>query len=99
MQLFFNTDKDIYIFKNKNGDTIAHFNLTEFVKDIRTKVNSNRTTYNKNIFPKYMYLNVESESYQFKIFVRSINGEIKGNKIKINDFDASLLIAYPQNAR
>jgi hypothetical protein len=46
-----------------------------------------------------MYKEIKTENYRFKIFVRSIYGQIKDNKIKVEGFDALLLIAYPQNVR
>jgi hypothetical protein len=94
----FNTEKDNYIIKNKNGNEIAQFEMSDFVKGIRDQAGSSRAAYNKNIPSELMYKNIETDNYLFKIFVRSIYGEIKEEQIKVNGFDASLLIAYP-NAR
>lgn len=98
LQLVFNTDKDSYIIKQNNGDIITEFGMNDFVKNIKEKNGSHRTAYDRNIPAQYMYKKIDTETYRFKIFVRSIYGEIKDDKIKINGFDASLLIAYPKNA-
>ncbi len=95
--LVFNTDKDSYIIKDNNGTNIAEFGMNDFVKNIKEK-NSSHTVYGRNIPSQYMYKKIDTETYRFTIFVRSIYGEIKDDKIKINGFDASLLIAYPKNA-
>jgi hypothetical protein len=96
--LVFNTDKDNYIIQRNNGDIITEFGMNDFVKNIKEKNGNHRTAYNRNIPAQYMYKKIDTETYRFKIFVRSIYGEIKDDKIKINGFDASLLIAYPKNA-
>jgi len=95
----FNTDKDSYIIKHNNGTKIAEFGMNDFVKELKEKAGSQRTAYDKNIPEQYMYKNIETDNYRFKIFVRSIYGEIKEEQIKINGFDASLLIAYPKDVR
>lgn len=95
----FNTYKDSYIIKDNNGTNIAEFGMNDFVKEIKEKAGLQRTAYDKNIPAQYMYKNIETDNYRFKIFVRSIYGEIKEEQIKVNGFDASLLIAYPKDVR
>jgi hypothetical protein len=99
LTFIFNTEKDSYIIKTKDGNQISQFSMNSFVNEIRENVGVQRIAYENNIPVKYMYKNIDTESYRFKLFVRSIYGENKQDTIKINGFDASLLIAYPEYAR
>jgi hypothetical protein len=99
LKFTYNTLKDTYLINKANGDKIVEFGMNDFVREIKEKTALNSRANDKSIPANLMYKEIKTENYRFKIFVRSIYGQIKDNKIKVEDFDALLLIAYPQNVR
>jgi hypothetical protein len=99
LKFTYNTLKDTYLINKANGDKIIEFGMNDFVREIKEKTALNSRANDKSIPAKLMYKEIKTENYRFKIFVRSIYGQIKDNKIKVEGFDALLLIAYPQNVR
>lgn len=98
LQFSFNTNKDYYSIKNKNGEKITEFSINEFAKQIheKSKNNKGRTNF---IDPKYMYHHISSEGYKITLFIRYIYGEIQNDSLRTKGFEASLLIAYPKHVR
>jgi hypothetical protein len=99
LKFTYNTLKDTYLINKANGDKIVEFGMNDFVREIKEKTALNSRSNDKSIPANLMYKEIKTENYRFKIFVRSIYGQIKDNKIKVEGFDALLLIAYPQNVR
>jgi hypothetical protein len=99
LKFTYNTLKDTYLINKANGDKIIEFGMNDFVKEIKEKKALNTRANDESIPAELMYKEIKTENYRFKIFVRSIYGQIKDNKIKVDGFDALLLIAYPQNVR
>jgi hypothetical protein len=99
LKFTYNTLKDTYLINKANGDKLVEFGMNDFVREIKEKTALNSRSNDKSIPANLMYKEIKTENYRFKIFVRSIYGQIKDNKIKVEGFDALLLIAYPQNVR
>lgn len=94
----YNTQSDTYIIRKSDDTIIAEFGMNEFVKNIREYNNSNNNAYQIEVPAKYMYKRIDTDTYRFKIFVRTIYGEVNNDNININGIEALLLIAHPQNA-
>jgi hypothetical protein len=94
-----NTLKDNYIFYDAKDRKITEFGINSFVKEIKEKTDSSSYSENRNIPSNMMYKDIKTESYHFKLFFKSIQGEIRNDSVNVQGIDVVLLISYPQSDR
>ncbi|HPQ07724.1 MAG TPA: DUF4153 domain-containing protein [Bacteroidia bacterium] len=94
-----NTLKDNYIFFDAKDKKVTEFGINSFVKEIKEKTDSSSYSETRNIPSNMMYKDIKTESYHFKLFFKSIQGQIRNDSIIVQGIDVVLLIAYPNGDR